>query len=450
MLTAQVDRLVRNTKAIKAVSSVDRSNAGPFTRAILTADLGDLVRDIDPSELGLLSLVSSDQVSRVEFHGATPLKRRRDDQRIKEIQPEVYAQAALKYIDRFQPIRQMPRAYTQVEAILDQLEAVRDNIQSLTETLEQVQGIEGPSLKSQLDLEEHQIHELQARIDQLKKQKEQLMSSRSAQKSIQAPSSLPITPMKGDDEEQFWKTPIASARTLHFTDNLLMDEEVELGDVSIASIPSPTQNRAAELSLASGDDIDALDTTEDDTVVLVPQPAPATPEPPPIPKTSETPRRMKINMETERIAAKVWGTIADLIKPGHGYDANNRPPRAKETIIYLQSIASLRPVPQSPAYSSSDTSQSTATLVQPTAQQILTAHMLVSLLSSPPHFSISLNKMKTLLSEKAGSDGSGPDGSLVGVLGGPQGTTRVIYACVAKRLLKIERGGGEQVVKFDV
>jgi len=46
-----------------------------------------------------------------------------------------------------------------------------------------------------------------------------------------------------------------------------------------------------------------------------------------------------------------------------------------------------------------------------------------------------LNKLKVALAEKGGTGSSG---------------TRVLYACVAKKLVKIERGGGEQVVKFDV
>jgi len=34
--------------------------------------------------------------------------------------------------------------------------------------------------------------------------------------------------------------------------------------------------------------------------------------------------------------------------------------------------------------------------------------------------------------------------------GAGAGGTRVVYGSVAKRLIKIERGGGEQVVTFDV
>lgn len=111
---------------------------------------------------------------------------------------------------------------------------------------------------------------------------------------------------------------------------------------------------------------------------------------------------------------------------------------------YLGSIAALTPVPQSPTYTNS--SVTSATPAQPSAQQILTAHLLVSLLSSPG-FSMPLAKVKSLLAEKSGIDGSN---GLVGVLGGPQNTNRVLYGCVAKRLVKIDRGGGEQTVKFDI
>lgn len=99
------------------------SIAGPFTRAILETPLGDLIRDIDPAEIGLFTLVQPTQslpthaqedvpvppkgeIARVEFSGATPLRRpparqaRDDPARPREHEPEVYAQAALKYLDR--------------------------------------------------------------------------------------------------------------------------------------------------------------------------------------------------------------------------------------------------------------------------------------------------------------------------------------------------------------
>ena len=125
-LSDRIDHLAATAKAIRAsaaaiVPSEDNvaPSAIPFTRAVLDTALGDLIRDIDASELGLFTLVPAPdadvrkqpdngtrrgEISRVEFPGATPLKKqpaRRDDMlRPKEYEPEVYAHAALKYLDR--------------------------------------------------------------------------------------------------------------------------------------------------------------------------------------------------------------------------------------------------------------------------------------------------------------------------------------------------------------
>lgn len=121
-LSDQIDRLSRHTKAISttaastaALSHLTLAVAGPFTRAVLSTPLGDLIRDIDPSELGLFNLTTppapnphvrgtSSELRRVEFSGATPLRKAntRHDNILKptDVDPEVYAQAALKYIDR--------------------------------------------------------------------------------------------------------------------------------------------------------------------------------------------------------------------------------------------------------------------------------------------------------------------------------------------------------------
>lgn len=107
---------------------------------------------------------------------------------------------------------------------------------------------------------------------------------------------------------------------------------------------------------------------------------------------------------------------------------------------HLQTIAALTPTPASP----STTVSSLAAPTAPTPQQILTAHLLLTLLASGPHFSMPLNKVKEALAAKASTSGGAG-----GVLGG-QNTTHALYGCVAKRLVKIERGGGEQIVKFDV
>ena len=93
--------------------------------------------------------------------------------------------------------------------------------------------------------------------------------------------------------------------------------------------------------------------------------------------------------------------------------------------------------PTSPSVTT-ETSLSTAARTQPTSQQILIAHLLLTLLSTQ-HYALPLNKVKEALAAKAG-------GSSVGA-----STNRIIYGCVAKRLVKIDRSGGrEQIVKFDI
>jgi len=63
------------------------------------------------------------------------------------------------------------------------------------------------------------------------------------------------------------------------------------------------------------------------------------------------------------------------------------------------------------------------------------------LLSATPNYSMSLHDVKETLTLKAKSSG-------VAIVG--QSATRVLYNCIAKRLVKIDRGGREQVVKFDI
>lgn len=118
-LASQIDRFSHNTKAIKATTattaisqSTNLSIPGPFTSAVLNAHLGDLIRDIDASELGLFSLtnptpsnlheqnIQGADVTRVDIPAPTPLRKPRDISKQSDIEPEIYAQAALKYIGR--------------------------------------------------------------------------------------------------------------------------------------------------------------------------------------------------------------------------------------------------------------------------------------------------------------------------------------------------------------
>lgn len=114
-LSDHIDLLNRNTGNIRAIAQNYSTKApfvAPFTHAILQSHLGDLIRDVDPSELGLFSLVQPEgasvhenpvEIERVNFHGATPLKRpnpRREDVSRQREDPDLYAEAALKYRDR--------------------------------------------------------------------------------------------------------------------------------------------------------------------------------------------------------------------------------------------------------------------------------------------------------------------------------------------------------------
>ncbi|KAK0455125.1 hypothetical protein EV421DRAFT_1897011 [Armillaria borealis] len=502
-LSDQIDRLSRTSKAtaITAAAVAVSPDVAPFSTAVLDTQLGDLIRDVDPSELGLFSLVvpHSEQdargdipkLARSGFPGATPLK----PTTRREVDPEVYAHAALKYIDRYQTIRPMPRAYSQVVALLEEIQLAREGIQETTELLQSIQNqfADGPSIKSMIDNEERSLHHYEKKLDALRKRRDLLVtqakrtSRTTSTGKKSAPPPRPVTPVApshaDEEEESFWATPGRA-----FASENLLHEQVDIGDLSVASMSSPsapspstrTRRRSIPQPLVevaddpqdaceSRDQSSVVEDAIDETIQIAATPASSSPEhlaadvPPahvPEPETPGTKARLRVNTEVERIVvlfspfnafarpnrlqAKIWATMGDVIMPGHPYRTTgdgSKPPRAKQTLAHLQSISALVPTPSSPSQSSllsADTVPS-----QPTPQQILTAHLLVTLLSCPPKFSMPLNKIKESLAAKASTGGSA-------VLIAGQGTTRVLYGCVAKRLIKIDRGGGEQVVKFDV
>lgn len=325
-------------------------------------------------------------------------------------------------------------------------------------------------------------------------------------------------------EETFWNTPGAAPRILNFNDDLLTDEQIDIGDLSVLESPVPEQaSRAAprrglaqmragpsrkgalqftqkmheEESVENVSDTANLrgarakapvkeaedeDSDDDRTVMLddppnlsshsaqleSPPPAPREPDSSPSAETKEADlsrapdtepgkKRIKVTMDVERIASKVWGTVGDIVMPGHAYDLSGsgsgpKPPRAKETMsvllvlvlktshsvfhsAYLKTLASQMPSLSSP--SASSISFSTLSTVQaqsdrPTPQQVLTAQMLLALLDAAPLYALPLNKLKGILSTNGATTATNP-----------------IYKCVAKRLLKIERDGREQIVRFD-
>ncbi|EGN99541.1 hypothetical protein SERLA73DRAFT_159804 [Serpula lacrymans var. lacrymans S7.3] len=565
-LLDQIDHLTSTAKAIRSSASSISPGQGPFTTAVLSTPLGNLIRDIDASELGLFTLVpppghpisdantksnpkanTKGKLARVEFPGATPLKRppRRvaenvptparlrkgtheretgKDKVVADYDPEVYAQAALKYLDRYQSIRPMPRARAEVTSLLEQLAETRERIQTLTDTLQKIANAglppAHPPLSQSAAEEEKRALELQDRLTELRKRKAALMRptqvSRISPVSHSPPKLSLQTQKLGnslarsqsqdhDQESTFWTTPGPgpSARTLRFTENLLHEPEPEthldFGDVSNVSFSSPVQGdilssiifvKDQDKSIermedqensTSNDQVDqesmmqesdAEEIMDDEQTVVLPKvplstttledvpryvsqnkpmedstaPGPSSKDPPP--ESAKKKAKMRINSETERIVAKIWSTVAEIIMPGHPFDIGpnatvNKPPRAKETLAYLQTLTTLTPTSNldSPSTSSlsshSLSSQTDGT--QTTVQQILIAHLLLALLSAPPGYSMSLGRLKEVVAERS-STGSGAGA----------GATRALYGCVAKKLIKIQRGSGEQVVKFDV
>jgi hypothetical protein len=106
LLSDQIDRLSHRTRAIRATAhqTAHADAPSPFTHAVLAAEIGHLIRDVDSTELGLFTLKPGHEghLKRVEFVGATPLRKtaaRRDD-KAPEIAPEVHAQSALKLLHR--------------------------------------------------------------------------------------------------------------------------------------------------------------------------------------------------------------------------------------------------------------------------------------------------------------------------------------------------------------
>lgn len=121
-LLDHIDRFSYTAQQIQSSSRQALSSPhGPYVHTILSTDIGDMARDIDASELGLFTLVPQasahtrvddsdassavkNEITRVEFQGATPLRKPAGGKKFgkdaQDKEPEVYAAAALKYLDR--------------------------------------------------------------------------------------------------------------------------------------------------------------------------------------------------------------------------------------------------------------------------------------------------------------------------------------------------------------
>ena len=81
---------------------------------------------------------------------------------------------------------------------------------------------------------------------------------------------------------------------------------------------------------------------------------------------------------------------------------------------------------------------------------------MLALINTVPKHAMPLAATKAVLAEANKSLGRGgpvdPIEASLGLLGGGDKAmeTRALYGCIAKRLLKIDRSGREQIVKFDI
>ena len=192
--------------------------------------------------------------------------------------------------------------------------------------------------------------------EELAKKKSRTLLKVKREPKPQAPES-PASP-PDEREETFWNTPGAAARTLHFTGDSLLDEEIDINDVSAASFGTPVtkqkvpekaslhdmgahashsdaQPGGPEQDQYAEDEEDEVESVldEDDatepTVVLqkVPSPQkPRSPEPEPVRKQERPPEpvslasgghrpKVKVTTELERVVVGYNGSVPRIVRP---------------------------------------------------------------------------------------------------------------------------------------
>ncbi|KAG2031280.1 hypothetical protein BDR03DRAFT_972841, partial [Suillus americanus] len=356
-LSDQIDHLISLSKSIKASADGLPTSDGLFTTAVLIHSPSHV-----PTESEARGVIS-----RVEFPGATPLKKP-PSRRQEMTKPR----AALKYLDRYGTLQQVFKSSNPASGPSSQESTAAD--------------------------EERHIQVLQARLTELRKQKVDILrtsnpapKSKPAPRLARAPSPLTVPEAQ---EEMLWNMSAASARTLRSTEKL-MDEEVDINDVSVMSFTNPVHRPRSVLSslglpvddvsldngehdIGQGDsvmpdplnkpkeelsdsELEADDGDGKQTVVLkklpsslLPNPTPpegTTPPETPLPVNSELQTRgagppesarkpkIRMNVEIEKIVTKIWSTVGEIITPGHPFDptgsisGGSKPPRPKETLL---------------------------------------------------------------------------------------------------------------------
>ncbi|KAF8599364.1 hypothetical protein BDV93DRAFT_546937 [Ceratobasidium sp. AG-I] len=212
--------------------------------------------------------------------------------------------------------------------------------------------------------------------------------------------------------------------------------------VSFSPPPSPPKVVAAAVPLRSRASVIAAPAPAPTPVpVAAPAPAPVAPvasvaakpavEVKTAPSVAAVAKEVKATPEMEINTALIWSTVGKVIAPTSNYGDGSPAPNATQTISILQSLASQ-------SYANAPSSPATASSLQnpaepAPAQTILTAILLLYLLREGPS---PLPAVRSALAEKEGESTAG-----LGI--------KALYACVAKKLLKIDRKGREATVRFE-
>ncbi|KZS96233.1 hypothetical protein SISNIDRAFT_547707 [Sistotremastrum niveocremeum HHB9708] len=183
-LNDTIDRLSYVATSIRTTSEqTGTTKPGPFYTALFNPVIQEVIRDLDDSELGLFTLDHANGVvaqdpdptlSRKRFTAATPLRKRPDVTR--ELDGEVYAEAALKYIDRYQSVKSMPQMRAHLLHVLNRMSELHESIREYHDTLQKTQKLQASSPRTRARYEEKRVQELQERILVLKKRKALLLA----------------------------------------------------------------------------------------------------------------------------------------------------------------------------------------------------------------------------------------------------------------------------------
>ncbi|CAE6504753.1 unnamed protein product [Rhizoctonia solani] len=504
-LLDSVSRLSLSTDDILIASNRTIADVGPFTDAVLGKhQITDIIRDANEGEQTLFTHRSVD-VGGVKGPvdprpvavggGVVGMGVREREQDV-----DVILDAALRLVETY---GSMPRAKAHVEDLLDRASEARSRISLLEDELEELKNAEPtstepkmPSLKGEERVVvkmEAQLNAARRRRDALREQLAQKQRARTVAQSqhtntISTPTAAARTrtrPGGGKIPNPFLArlTSALPEKDPDATTNVSIHLGATVGQSFLLDEDPPQWADDSILSRAGGGDmgVDSIwngragegDTEEEEeeegTVVLaippavglsppsspvrtgasvlrssiapVPAPAPVPvpasvtaaplphaveappaklpPEPKPKPKAespAEKPKQVQVTPETQANTALIWTTVGKVLVPSSNYGPDTPGPDILETASILQSLSSQ-------SLASSD------------PQPILTATLLLYLLQNGPS---PLPAVRTALGDKE-KESESANG--LGI--------KALYACVAKKLLKIDRKGREATVRFE-